>query len=85
MVRKVVGVPDSYIVEVDGHRYHRNKCVLILSPPDANNDDESDSDNHHADHDVPMATVVMPTLHPRPQLKFPKLPVQATQQKDFNL
>ena len=23
--RKVVGVPDSYVVEVDGHRYHQNK------------------------------------------------------------
>ena len=40
-----------------------------------------DSDNH----DVLMATGVMPTLCPRPQMKFPKLPVQATQQEDFNL
>ena len=85
VVRKVVGVLDPYVVEVDGHRYRRNECDLTLSPPDANNDDESDSDNHHANHDVPMATVVMPTLHPRHQLKFLKLPVQATQQKDFNL
>ena len=81
----MVGVPDSYVVEVDGHKYHCNKRDLTLSPPHANNNDESDSDNHHADHDVPMATEVMPTLCPRPQLKFPKLPVQATQQKDFNL
>ena len=81
IVRKVVGVPDSCVVEVDGHRYCHNKCDLTLSP--LGNDDESDS--HPDDHDVPMATAVMPTLHPRPQLKFPKLPVQATQQKDFNL
>ena len=87
VVRKVIEVPNSYAVVVDGHRYHRNKCDLTLSPPDTNNndDDKSDSDNHHADQNVPMATTVMPTLHPRPQLKFPKLPVQATQQKDFNL
>ena len=84
VVRKVVGVPDSYVVEV-GRRYRHNKCDLTLSPPDTNNNDKSDSDNHHANHDVPMATAVMPTLCPRPQLKFPKLPVQATQQKDFNL
>ena len=71
--------------EVDGHSYCRNKCDLTLSTPDANNNDESDSDNHHVDQNVPMATAVMPTLCPRPQLKFPKLPVQATQQKDFNL
>ena len=41
--------------------------------------------SHSDDHDVPMATGVMPTLCPRAQLKFPKLPVQATQQKDFDL
>ena len=82
VVRKVIGVSDSYVVEADGHRYCQNKCNLTLSPPD---DDDGESDNHHANHDVPMARAVMPTLHPRPQLKFPKLPVQATQQKDFNL
>ena len=88
VIRKVIGVPDSYVVEVDGHRYHHNKCdYLTLSPPGANNNNDytSDSDNHHADQNVPMATAVMPTLCPRPQLKFPKLPVQATQQKNFNL
>ena len=82
IVRKVIGVPDSYVMEVDGHRYCRNKHDLTLSPPDDNN---NESDSHSDDHDVPMATGVMPTLHPRPQLKFPKLPVQATQQKDFDL
>ena len=71
-----------HVVEVDGHRYHHYKRDLTLSPPDANNDK---SDSHSDDHDVPMATAVMPTLHPRSQLKFPKCPVQATQQKDFNL
>ena len=87
VIRKVIGVPDSYIVEVDGRRYCRNKWDLTLSPPGANNndDDESDSDNHQADHNVPMSRVMMPTLHPRPHLKFPKLPAHATQQKDFNL
>ena len=44
-----------------------------------NDDDKSDSDNHQADHNVPMARAVTPTLCPRPQLKFPMLPVQATQ------
>ena len=70
------------VVEVDGHRYRPNKRDLTLSHP-GENDDKSDS--HPDDHDVPMATGVMPTLHPRPQLKFPKIPVQATQQKDFNM
>ena len=81
IVRKVIGVPDSYVVEIDGHRYHCNKCDLTLSPPE--NDNRSDS--HFHDHDVSMATGVMPTLYPRPHLKFPKLPVQAYKQKDFDL
>ena len=80
--RKVIGVPDSYVVEVDGCRYCHNKHDLTLSPPDDNNDK---SDGHPDDHDVPVATGVMSTLCPRPQLKFLKLPVQATQQKDFDL
>ena len=78
-------MPDSYVVEVDGHRYHWNKCDLTLVPPSADSDDESESEGHQTDHDVPMARAVMPTLRPKPHLKFPKLPVQATQQKDFEL
>ena len=31
--RKVIGVPDSFVVEVDGHRYHRNKRDLPLKSP----------------------------------------------------
>ena len=65
-----------------GCRYCHNKHDLTLSPPDNNNDE---SDSHPDNNDVPMATGVMPTLCSRPQLKFPKLLVQATQQKDFNL
>ena len=79
VIRKVIGIPDSYVVEVDGCKYCHNKCDLTFSPPD------NESDSHPDDHDVLMATGVMPTLCPRPQLKFPKLPVQATQQKDFDL
>ena len=36
IVRKVIGVPDSYVVEGDGCRYHCNKCDLTLSPLDNN-------------------------------------------------
>ena len=79
-VRKVIRVPGSYVVEVDGWRYCQNKHDLTLRPPDG---DESDS--HTDTHDMPMATGVMPTLCPRPQLKVPKLPVQAMEQKDFNI
>ena len=83
----MISVPDLYVAEVDGCRYHYNKHDLTLSPPGANNndDEESDSNNHHADQNVSMATVVMPTLCPGPQGKFPRMPVQAMQQKDFDL
>ena len=80
IVRKVIEVLDSHVAEVDGWRYHHNKCDLTLRPPDGD-----ESDNHSDAHDVPMATGVMPTLCPRPQLKFPKLPVQARKQEDFNI
>ena len=38
IARKVIGVPDSYVVKIDGRRYHHNKCDLTLSLPDNNND-----------------------------------------------
>ena len=78
IVRKVIGVP----VEVDGRRYRHNKYDVTLRPPDK---DASASDSHSNNYDVPMATGVMPALCPRPQLKLTKLPVQAMQQKDFNI
>ena len=87
VIRKVIGVPDLYVVEVDGHRYCRNKLNLTLVPPSDNSDDdnESEGEGHQTNHEVPMARAVMATLRPRPQMKFPRLPVQATQQKDFEL
>ena len=81
IVRKVIGVPDSYIVEVDGQRYHRNKCDLTLNKPA----DSGDGDSHSNTHDESMTTGVMPTLHPRRQLDFPCIPVQATEQINFKI
>ena len=87
MVRKVIGVPDSYVIDVDGHKYWRNKRDLTLDLPKANNveSEESDSDSHHNDQNHPMKDIVRPTLHPRPTIKFPRLPVQGTRHKDFQL
>ena len=62
----MIEVPDSYIVEVDGHRYRHNKHDLTLHKPG----EEDDSNSHSDTHDEPMVTGVMPTLCPRPQLKF---------------
>ena len=60
---------------------------LTLVPPKAGNieSEESDSDSQHDDQGQPMRAIVRPTLCPRQTLKFPRLPIQATQQKDFKL
>ena len=33
IVRQVVGVPNSFVIDVDGHKYRRNKRDLTLVPP----------------------------------------------------
>ena len=81
IVRQVVGVPNLYVVEVDGHRYRWNKRDITLYPQG----DNDESDGHSDVEEEPMAAGVIPTLYPRPQLKFLKLPVQATQQKEFHM
>ena len=87
MLRKVIGVPDSYVIDEDGHHYHQNKRDLTLVPPSTGNkeSEERDSDSHQDDQEQPMRAAVRPTLCPRQTLKFPRLPVQATQQKNFKL
>ena len=74
-------VPDSYIVEVDGHRYCCYKRDLTLHKLW----EADDSDSHCDTHDEAIATGVMPTLRLRPQLKFPHIQVQATEQKDLKI
>ena len=33
VICSVVGVPDSFIVEINGQQYRRNKCYITFSPP----------------------------------------------------
>ena len=50
VVRTVVGVPDSFIVEINGQQYRRNKHDITFSPP-KNYDDGAvwgASGNQHA-------------------------------------
>ena len=49
--RKVIGVPDSYVIDVYGHQYHWNKRDLTLVAPSTGNEesDESDGDSHQDD------------------------------------
>ena len=87
VLRKVIGVPDSYVIDVDGHHYHQNKrdLTLVLASTGNEESDESDGDSHQDDREQAMRAVVRPTLCLRQTLKFPRLPVQVTQQKDFKL
>ena len=87
VLRKVIGVPDCYVIDVDGHQYHWNKRDLTLVPPSTRNEesDESDGDSHQDDQEQPMRAAIRPTLCLRQTLKFPRLPVQVTEQKDFRL
>ena len=82
-IRKVIGVPDLYVIHVDGHHYRQNKRDLTLVPPSTSNEEseKSDGDSHQDKQRLPMRAVVRPTLCPRQTPKFPRLPVQATQQR----
>ena len=73
IVRQVVGMPNSFVIDVDGHKYRRNKRNLTLVPQKPNNSesDESDGNNHQSDQSQQMRDEVRPTLHLRPTIKLP--------------
>ena len=33
IIRSVVGVPDPFVMEINGQQYRRNKCDITFSPP----------------------------------------------------
>ena len=62
----MVGVPDSFIIKINGQEYRRNKCNLTFSPLRGEGNDgvvdaeEQDGTENRTDR-----------LQPRPALKFP--------------
>ena len=81
----MVEVPDSFIVEINGQQYQQNKCDITFSPPKGDDGavggatgsqhaEEQDGTENRSDR-----------LWPRPALKFPKLPTQATLHSDFQM
>ena len=80
----VVGVPDSFIVEInDGQQYQRNKCDITFSPPRGDDGDVgSATGNQPAEEQEENRT---DRSRPRPALKFSKLPMQATLHSDFEM
>ena len=40
VIHSVVGVPDSFIVEINGQQYQQNKCDITFSPPRGEGNDD---------------------------------------------
>ena len=80
IIHSVVGVPDSFVIEINGQQYWWYKHDLTFCPRRGEGDDdvvgaeEQDGTENRTDR-----------LWPRPALKFPKLPMQATLHLDFEL
>ena len=85
IICNVVGVPDSFVVEINGQQYRRNKCNITFSPPKGDNGVVGGATgNQHAEEQVGTENKT-DRLRPRPTLKFPKLPTQATLHSDFEM
>ena len=81
----MVGVPDSFVVEINGQQYRRNKRDITFSPHRGNDDDSAvggATGSQHAEEQVGTKDK-SDRLRPRPTLKFPKLPTQVTLHSDF--
>ena len=55
IVTQVIGVPNSFVANVDGHKYRQNKRDTTLTPltppkPSNGDSDESGSDDHQDEH-----------------------------------
>ena len=44
----VVGVPDSFVIEINGQQYQRNKHDMTFSPPRSNDDVGGATGSQHA-------------------------------------
>ena len=83
--RNVVGVPGSFVVEINGQQYRRNKLDITFSPPKGNYGVVGDATgNQHAGEQVGTENKT-DRLRLRPTLKFPKLPTQAMVHSDFQM
>ena len=81
----VVGVPDSFVIKINGQQYQRNKCDITFSPP--RGDDGAVGGTTVSQHAEEQDGTESRTdrLRPRPALKFPKFPMQAMLHSDFEM
>ena len=81
----MVGVPDSFIVEINDQQYRRNKSDITFNPAKSNNSVVGGAtDSQHAEEQVGTENKT-DGLRPRPTLKFLKLPTQAMLHLDFEM
>ena len=83
IIRNVVGVPDSFVVEINGQQYRRNKCDITFST--AKGDDHvvgGATGSQHAEEQVGTENKTDRLI---PTLKFPKLPTQVMLHSDFEM
>ena len=85
IIRSVVGVPDSFVIEINGQQYHQNKCDITFSPPKGNDGVVEGATGNQPAKEQDGTENRTDRLQPRPALMFPKLPTQATLHSDFQM
>ena len=48
IIHSVVGVPDSFVIEINGQEYQQNKCNITFSPPRGDDDVVGATGSEHA-------------------------------------
>ena len=48
IIHSVVGVPDSFVIKINGQQYRQNKCDITFSPPRGDDDVGGATGSQHA-------------------------------------
>ena len=80
-----LGVPDSFVVEINSQQYRKNKHEITFSLPKGDDGVVGGATgNQHAEEQAGTENKT-DRLRPRPTLKFPKLPTQVMLHSDFEM
>ena len=84
IIHSVVEVPDSFVMEINGQQYPRNKHDITFSPPRSDDYVVGANGSQHAEEQDGTESRT-DRLKPRPTLKFPKIPTQTMLHSDFEM
>ena len=85
IIHNVVGVPDSFVVEINSQQHRRNKRDITFSPPKGDDSVVWGATGYqHAEEQVGTENKTN-RLRPRPTLQFPRVPTQAMLHSDFEM